>query len=180
MVISPMSQTSPTPAHPGSDDESVNLQIASALGRIPSGLFVITWRADEIDHVMLASWVMQAGFEPPLVSVAVGTSRELLAAVRGGARFVVNVLAESQRAVLARFGKPLAEGTDPFVGLAIERTADGLAAFADAPAWLVCRMAAEAVVSGGDHVVIVARVEAARGTPNTPPLVHVRRNGLKY
>lgn len=180
MVIAPMSQTSPTPARPRADDESGNLQLSSALGRIPSGLFVITWRTDEIDHVMLASWVMQAGFEPPLVSVAIGTSRELLVAARGGARFVVNVLAESQRALLARFGKPLAEGTDPFVGLAIERTEDGMAAFADAPAWLACRMAAEAVVPSGDHIVIVARVEAARGTPDTPPVIHIRRNGLKY
>ncbi len=175
-----MKNTSQTPSHPPAPDTSAMLQIASALGRIPSGLFVITWRTDETDRVMLASWVMQAGFEPPMVSVAVGTSRDLLTAARSGACFVLNALAESQRGLLSRFGKPYAEGDDPFAGIIIERTADGVAAFADAPAWLACRMVAEAATTGGDHVVIVARVEAASGTHDIPPLVHVRRNGLKY
>jgi len=129
---------------------------------------------------MLASWVMQAGFEPPLVSVAVGSSRDLLMAVRGGAAFAVNVLAESQKGLLGRFGKPPAEGEDPFAGLAIERTAGGVAALADAAAWLACRPVAEAVAAGSDHVVVVGRVEAARGTAAAEPLVHVRRNGLRY
>ena len=57
---------------------------AAALGRIPSGLFIVSWRAADADRGMLASWVMQSGFEPPLVSVAVGTSRDLLAVVRAG------------------------------------------------------------------------------------------------
>lgn len=175
-----MSDTSPTPSSPPTAEGAADIQIAAALGRIPSGLFVITWREGETDRVMLASWVMQAGFEPPLVSVAVGLSRDLLAAARGGAGFVVNVLAENQRGLLARFGKPYAEGDDPFAGLTIGRTTDGVATFTDAPAWLACRMVAEAVVTGGDHVMIVARVEAARGTADVGPLVHVRRSGLRY
>jgi flavin reductase (DIM6/NTAB) family NADH-FMN oxidoreductase RutF len=41
-------------------------------------------------------------------------------------------------------------------------------------------MVGEAVVDGADHVVVVGRVEAARGVSDTAPLVHLRRNGLKY
>ncbi len=152
----------------------------AALGRIPSGLFVIAWRNQERDRVMLASWVMQAGFEPPMLSVAVAPSREFLAAARGGLPFVVNVLAEHQRSLLARFGKPIAEGEEPFAGLTVERTADNIAAVADAASWLSCRMAGEAVVDGADHVVVVARVEAAGGSSGIEPLVHIRKNGLKY
>lgn len=171
---------SPAPVPPPTDADSAHPHVAASLGRIPSGLFVITWRAGEADRVMLASWVMQAGFEPPLVSLAIGTSRDLLAAVRGGASFVVNVLAESQRSLLARFGKPIADGDDPFAGLAVERTTGGVATLTDAPAWLACHMVGETSVAGADHVVVLARVDAARGTPDTPPLVHLRRNGFKY
>jgi len=154
--------------------------IATALGRIPSGLFVITWRAGDADRVMLASWVMQAGLEPPLVSVAIKTSRDLLAVARAGSPFVINVLAESQRPLLTRFGKPVPEGDDPVAGLAVERTADGVATLTGASAWLSCRMAGEASVEGADHVVVIGQVEMAGGSPDIDPLVHIRRNGLRY
>lgn len=153
---------------------------ASALGRIPSGLFIVTWRATDADRGMLASWVMQAGFEPPLVSVAVGTARDLLGVVRAGGPFAINVLAESQRGLLARFGKPPAAGEDPFAGLAIDRTPAGVATLADAAGWMECRGVAEASAAGADHVIVLGRIEVAGGRPDAAPLVHVRRNGLKY
>jgi len=169
-----------TPPLPGPAGEPAVTDFAAALGRIPSGLFVVTWRVDGADRGMLASWVMQAGFEPPLISLAVGTSRELLAALRGGEAFVVNVLAESQRGLLARFGRPPGAGEDPFLGLAVERTIGEVAALAEAAAWLACRPVAESVPVGADHAVVLGRVEAARGRPSERPLIHLRRNGLKY
>ena len=33
---------------------------AAALGRIPSGLFVVAWRVADQDRALLASWIMQA------------------------------------------------------------------------------------------------------------------------
>ncbi len=155
-------------------------EISAALGRIPSGLFVIAWRREGRDGVMLASWVMQAGFDPPVVSLAVAPSREFLAAARDGQQFVVNVLSEHQRSLLARFGKPIPEGEEPFAGITVDRTSENVAAISDAASWLACRMVGEAVVDGADHVVVVGRVEAARGVSDTAPLVHLRRNGLKY
>jgi len=126
----PLPQTAVSPAADG---------VAAALGRVPSGLFLVTWRAADTDRVMLASWVMQAGFAPPLVSVAVGTSRDLLAAARAGAPFAVIILADSQRSLLGRFGKPILEGDDPFANLAVERTPAGIAVLAEAAGWLECR-----------------------------------------
>jgi len=184
-----MSQTQPTPqtsSAPASSDDA----IAAALGRIPSGLFVITWR-DAIgpdsgpdgghDRGMLASWVMQAGFEPPLVSIAVGPSRDLLAAAAAGAHFCVNVLGESQRSLAGRFGKPGGAGDDPFAGLALERTASGTAALSEAVAWLEC--AAVGTAGGGergDHRLLLGRVTSAHSRSDAQPLVHLRRNGLRY
>ena len=46
--------------------------IGAAIGRIPSGVFVITAKNSSGEKIgMLGSWVAQAGFEPPCVSVAV-------------------------------------------------------------------------------------------------------------
>lgn len=159
---------------PPSSQTATVPEIGAALGRIPSGLFVVAWRDGESDRAMLASWVMQAGFAPPAVSVAVAPSRDLLAAVDRGGAFAVSVLAESQRPLLARFGKPAA---DPFAGLAVDRTPSGLAVLVGAAAWLECRPAAR--VGHGDHVVVVADVVAGGGAAGEP-LVHLRKNGLRY
>ena len=162
--------------------------IGAALGRIPSGLFVVTWRArendaDAADRAMLASWIMQGGFVPPLITIAVGATRDLLAAIDQCTPFVVNVLGESQRSLVGRFGKPAGPGEDPFAGLAVDRSPSGAAVIPDAIAWLECQAVTQAGGSGGqmgDHVIILARVLAACTGPEQQPLVHVRKNGLRY
>jgi flavin reductase (DIM6/NTAB) family NADH-FMN oxidoreductase RutF len=176
------------PQSPAQDEAPGSAAIAAALGRIPSGLFVVTWRSGAVDEAasdrgMLASWVMQGGFAPPLITIAVGTSRDLLAAIDQCSPFVVNVLAESQRPLVARFGKPAAPGQDPFDGLRVERTPSGAAALADSAAWLECRPLSQTGGGGGslgDHVIVLARVEAAGTGADELPLVHTRRNGLRY
>lgn len=175
-------QSSPeTPATPAASPSVDGL--AAALGRIPSGLFVITWREDGRDRGMLASWVMQAGFAPPLVTVAVAPGRDLLAAIDAGTTFVVNVLADTQRPLLARFGKPAAAGEDLFAGLGVGRAACGAPTLDGAAAWLECTPLTRAtgtVEAPGDHVVVLARAIAAAVGPDVPPLVHLRKNGLRY
>jgi flavin reductase (DIM6/NTAB) family NADH-FMN oxidoreductase RutF len=168
---SPGSESAPSP---GSEP------LGAALGRIPSGLFIVTWRDADTDRTMLVSWAMQAGFEPPLVSVAIGTTRDLLARVRAGGIFVVNVLSDSQRGLLSRFGKPPAEGDDPFAGLPVERTPGGVIALAEAAAWLECEPVTESLAVGADHAVVMGRVTATGGTTSQAPLIHLRRNGLRY
>lgn len=194
-----MTQPQPTPQSgvPGDtqSDTRSNTQggpspteaVGAALGRIPSGLFVVTWRSqiddNATDRAMLASWVMQGGFVPPLITIAVGSARELLAAIDQCTPFVVNVLGESQRSLVGRFGKPAAEGDDPFAGMAITRSPSGIAVIADGIAWLECQAVTQAGGSGGqmgDHVIILARVLAGGTGAEQAPLVHVRRNGLRY
>jgi flavin reductase (DIM6/NTAB) family NADH-FMN oxidoreductase RutF len=159
-------------AAPAASDAAAG--VATALGRIPSGLFVVAWREADADRAMLASWVMQAGFAPPLVSVAVATSRDLLAALDHVGTFAVSVLGATQRPLLARFGKP---ADDPFAGLAVVRTPGGCAVLPEVAAWLECRPVAR--TGHGDHVIVLAEVITADGT-GIEPLVHVRRNGLRY
>ena len=152
--------------------------VCAVIGRIPSGLFVVTWRDGTVDRTMLASWVMQAGFAPPAVSLAVAPERDLLSAIDRGIAFAVNILGEAQRPLLARFGKPATPGADPFDGLAVERTPAGNARLPGTSGWLECRGTAR--VAAGDHAIVVAEVLAGDPGPAGTPLVHVRKNGLRY
>ncbi len=151
--------------------------IAVALGRIPSGLFIVTWQHEGRDRGMLASWVMQAGFDPPAVSLAVASGRDLLPHLHAGGEVVINVLAEDQRSLLARFAKPAAEG-DPFAGLELSRATCGAAVLPGAAAWIGCRPNASA--AAGDHEVFVATITSAVGHDALSPAVHLRRSGLRY
>jgi hypothetical protein len=54
--------------------DSVN-DVSAALGRVPSGIFILTTGYEGRATGMLASWVQQAGFEPPMVTVAVRRDR---------------------------------------------------------------------------------------------------------
>jgi flavin reductase (DIM6/NTAB) family NADH-FMN oxidoreductase RutF len=168
---------------PGEGGSARIESIARALGRIPSGLFVVTWRSDEegADHGMLASWVMQAGFAPPAVSIAVGTSRGFLAAIDAGRPFVVNLLSESQRGLVGRFGRPASAEHDPFAGVPLERAACGAAIVMPTSGWMECRAVSRAPV--GDHVIVVAEIGAAgdpTGASADDPIIHLRKNGLRY
>jgi flavin reductase (DIM6/NTAB) family NADH-FMN oxidoreductase RutF len=175
-----MTHSQPTP-----QSDTLADATAAALGRIPSGLFVVTWRAHgsdgtQTDRAMLASWVMQGGFAPPCITIAVAKSRDLLGAIDRGAPFVINILADSQRPLLARFGRPAGPDENPFAGLPLERTGTGAAALADAAAWLECRAVTQAVEPEHDHAIILALVISAGAGAAAEPLVHLRKNGLRY
>ena len=153
--------------------------LAVALGRIPSGLFLVMWRDGDEDRVMLASWVMQAGFSPPAISLGVERSRDALPFLQQGGRFVLHVLGTADRGLIGRFAKPASPGSSPFEGLEITRSDCGAAVLAGVGNVLACR--ATACCATGDHEVVVATVEdAIRADGTVDPTIHIRKNGLRY
>ena len=99
--------------------------LARALGRIPSGLFIVTSTRGAEPVGFLGSFVMQAGFEPPTVSVAVGRDRPHLEDIRRSGRFALSVLDPQSRGLMAPFLRKLEEGASPFQALAVRRTSAG-------------------------------------------------------
>jgi flavin reductase (DIM6/NTAB) family NADH-FMN oxidoreductase RutF len=152
--------------------------LAAALGRIPSGLFVLTIANGEAETGMLASWVQQCSFDPPQVTVALNKERDVLDWLPDGAAFVLNILPEGGKALVAHFGKGI-EGNEPaFEGLEVGRERDTPPVLLAAHAYLVCRVASRA--DAGDHVLLIARVTAGAVLHDGKPTVHVRKNGLRY
>lgn len=152
--------------------------LASVLGRLPSGLFVVTARREDDETGMLASWIMQAGFEPPMITIALHKDRLLARWLAMGSPFVVNVLAEDQRSLVGHFGRGFDEGEPAFDGLEIARSASGAAVLPGAVGYLECEPTGH--VDSEDHRVFLARVTAGHSSSAARPLVHIRKNGLKY
>jgi flavin reductase (DIM6/NTAB) family NADH-FMN oxidoreductase RutF len=152
--------------------------VAAVLGKVPSGLFILMVRHGDQETGMLASWVMQAGFEPPMVSVAVKQGRYVGEWLSAGSPFVLNALGESHKSLLSHFGRGFEPCEAAFNGLSVERTADGVPALADTLGYLECRPKGH--VDSGDHRVFLAEVTGGKLASDVPPYVHIRKNGLKY
>jgi flavin reductase (DIM6/NTAB) family NADH-FMN oxidoreductase RutF len=151
---------------------------ARALGRIPSGLFVVTTRSEGQPLGFVASFVQQVGLAPPTVCVAVGKERSPLEALRSSGAFGVNVLDAASEKLMGRFFKKHGPGEGPFDGLELRETAGGAPVLAGALAWLGCRLVGEHALA--DHVVVFGEVADGGLAREGDPSVHLRRNGLSY
>ncbi len=152
--------------------------LAAVLGRLPSGLFILTARRDDRETGMLASWIMQAGFNPPMITVALGIDRVLARWLAEGTRFAVNVLAADQRRMLGHFGRGFEEHELAFEGIDVRRPAHGIPLLAGAVGSLICEP--QSHLDSGDHRIFLARIISGHLDSERPPLVHVRKNGLRY
>jgi flavin reductase (DIM6/NTAB) family NADH-FMN oxidoreductase RutF len=149
------------------------------LGRVPSGIFILTVGVGDRATGMLSSWVMQAGFEPPTVSVGVKLGRYVCDWLTDGQPFVLNMVGESQSNLLKHFGKGFEPGANAFEGLAITRCARGVPILSDCIGYLECEPTAH--VDSGDHRVFLAKV--ARGKlhdADAKPMIHIRKSGANY
>ena len=152
--------------------------IARALGRLPSGLYIVTTLAEGGPTGFLGSFVMQCGFEPPTVSLAVANDRPHLAAIRASGGFTLSILDAASRGLIGAFARRPAPGASPFDGQRLERAPSGAPILADALAWLDCRKVGEHALA--DHVVVFGEVLAGGVLRAGDPAVHLRRNGLSY
>lgn len=149
-----------------------------ALGKVPSGLFIVTAGSGEQATGFLASWVQQAGFEPPAVSVAIRKERPVLQAIEQGSGFAISLVSEGQIHLVRHFANGFAPGEPAFQGLATDLGPSGIPHLAAAMGWLDCRLMGRLEV--GDHVVIVGEVIAGDAEAELRPFVHIRKSGFGY
>src|SRR5690606_34940172 len=57
------------------EPDVADTKVDGVLGRVTSGIYILSVGSGDRATGMLTSWVMQAGFDPPMVSVAVKTGR---------------------------------------------------------------------------------------------------------
>ncbi len=152
--------------------------LAAALGRIPSGLFILTARREAQETGMLVSFVQQCSFEPPQVCLALKPDRPVAAWLTAGAAFTLNILDDAQTDMLVHFGRGFAPDQPAFTGLEVERSGDGAPVLSEALACLECHVVSRH--PAGDHDIIIARVVGGRLLNEGQPMVHIRKSGLHY
>jgi len=161
--------------------KSLDGDLDKALGRLSGGLYVVTARQEERASAMVASWVSQASFDPPGISVAVAKDRAIEALMQVGDRFVLNILREDNHQPLLRhFLRRFPPGADRFAGInTLEGVAAGGPVLGDALAFLGCRVLQR--LEGPDHWIIYAEVEQGNvADSEASTAVHHRKVGNHY
>ena len=151
-------------------------QMGKALGRVASGLFVITAKCGDKEDAVLASWVNQCSFEPPAVTIALGTVRPARLLVEGSNAFIVNVLGKETNGLLKHFSKPPEE--DIFKGIKTRKGLQGIRILSDAVSYLECEVVNS--VFSGDHVLYIGEIVNGKLLKGGDPYIHVRTNGFSY
>ncbi|HJP22090.1 MAG TPA: flavin reductase family protein [Alphaproteobacteria bacterium] len=138
-------------------------RLRQVLGRFATGVAVATCRdvGGKPQGITINSF-SSVSLEPPLVLFSMARSSRRLADFLAAGRFAVNVLAADQQELSRRF----AVSDDPWCGLACDQDNTEVPLIVGALAHFECRF--ETSHDGGDHVIIVGRVEALAERPGAP------------
>ena len=156
--------------------------IAPVLGRIPSGVYIlVAGNSSGQQTGMLASWVQQASFEPPQLTVGVNKSRYLNDWLSVGSPVTLNQVAKGDGVLFKHFGKGFEPDVDAFDGVETVAGENGLPLLKAAMASMEATVSA--VMEAGDHMIYLADITSATAhqpADDLDPFVHIRRNGFNY
>ena len=160
--------------------KALDADLEKALGRISSGLYIITAKKGELSSAMLASWVAQASFQPLGFTVAVAKDRAIESLMQVGDQFVLNILEEGKHLPLMKhFLKRFPPGADRFAGIRTRPANNGSPLLADALAYLECAVTSRMEVS--DHWIVYCTVQDGKVShPDGVTAVHHRKLGNYY
>jgi flavin reductase (DIM6/NTAB) family NADH-FMN oxidoreductase RutF len=127
----------------------------SVLGRYPTGVIVVTTEHEDELRGMAFNSFISVSLDPPLVAFCPARTSSTWPLIRPAGKFVVNILDDASEDVCRRFA---ARDVDRFEGVAHFPAPSGMPVLGAAIGWLDCTLEAEH--DGGDHTIVVARVEA--------------------
>jgi flavin reductase (DIM6/NTAB) family NADH-FMN oxidoreductase RutF len=139
-----------------------------ALGSFATGVAVVTARdASGANRGITVNSFSSVSLEPPLILFCLDKAALSFDCFSGAERFAVNVLCTEQYELSVRFATAT---IDKWNGVAYEVWPGDLPVLDGCLANLACRR--ESLYEGGDHVIVVGRVERLRTAGEGDPLVY--------
>ncbi|MET9437767.1 flavin reductase family protein [Streptomyces sp. NPDC006551] len=159
------------------DDERLPVDPAEfrrVLGHFASGVTVVTAQGPEGPAGFACQSFASLSLDPPLVAFMVARTSTTWPHIARAGAFCVNILGADQGELCLGFAR---SGADKFTGVAhAPAPVTGSPRLDGAPAWIDCVIAQ--VHTGGDHLIVVGRVEALGAeTEGAPLLFHRGRFG---
>ncbi|PLS69083.1 MAG: flavin oxidoreductase [Cyanobacteria bacterium M5B4] len=152
--------------------------IEQAVGRIIGSLCVVTTQKEDVRTAMLASWVSQASFSPPGITVAVAKDRAIETYLQEGDYFVLNILEQGKK-LERHFFKQFAPGEDRFTDLATTPSENGGVILTDSLAYIECQVSQR--MECNDHWLVYATATNGKVLQeNSLTAIHYRKSGHHY
>ncbi len=145
----------------------------AALGKMTHGIYVLTTCHGDDVNGMIASWVCQVSYDPPLVAAAVHPARYTHTLIEKSGVFVLHMLEKDQSALLRRF-----KGEDPeakFDGLDWRKGRTGCPLLSKCAAFLECRV--RQTLAPGNHTLFVGEIIHAARISDNPVLTTADYSG---
>jgi flavin reductase (DIM6/NTAB) family NADH-FMN oxidoreductase RutF len=137
----------------------------TAFGQMTYGIYVLTARLDDTINGMIASWVTQISYAPPLIMVAIHPNRYSHTLIDRSGVFALHVIEHSQKELLMRF-----KGPDPmkkFSGIPWKTGKTGVPILKDCSACF--ELEVKERHRPGNHTLFVGEVVNCRfQSPGTP------------
>jgi flavin reductase (DIM6/NTAB) family NADH-FMN oxidoreductase RutF len=160
--------------------DPAKINFGKALGRIPSGVFILSASAaDGSPHAMMASWVQQAGFEPPLVSIAIAKGRPIAQVIKETKHLALAIIPESDTTLMKRYARGIKAGEDPFAGVETIKLSNGIVTPKGALAYLAGKWTATCDFNGDHELLIAEIVDGSLDHPGAA-FTHQRGSGFHY
>lgn len=148
------------------------------LGKVPSGLFIVTAAHEGKRAAFLGSFVQQASFEPVIFSIAVHPDRYPYSLIEKSKRFALNIVPEGDEILLKTFAKGHGPESDP-IATVEHSTFQGLPLLKDAVGGAVFEVVGE--VKPGDHAIVFGKaLDGIIFHADKRPRVHVRKSAKNY
>ncbi len=136
----------------------------SALGRYPTGVAVVTALGKDGGRIGITiNSFASVSLDPPLVLWSIEEQATTRDAFVGADYFAISILAHEQEEVARQFAMPQ---DDRFKGLHVYEGLGGVPLFDEVLSIFECRRFA--VYPGGDHQIILGRVERVSTRPGAP------------
>ena len=131
------------------------MSLDCALKKLTTGIYIVTSKQGSEVNGMVASWISQVSFSPPLVMVAIKQGRRSHLMIEKGMVFAVNILRKEQKKMVSLL-KGAIESEKKFSHIPFETKKTGAPIIKDALAFLDCKLTS--MVTPGDHTIFIGEV----------------------
>ena len=140
------------------------------------GVYIISSVNEGEYCVSTITWVSQASFEPPMISVCIKRNSASYEIVKKRREFILHLLGNNQKELASTFFKPTIFEYEKLNGQEFSLE-NNLPLLKDIPAYIQCKVVE--ILENGDHPLFLAEVVDAKINNDSNPL-ELRKTGWTY
>ena len=140
------------------------------------GVYILSSVNEDEYCVSTITWVSQASFEPPMISVCIKRKSASYEIVKKRGEFILHLLGDNQKELASTFFKPTIFESEKLNGEEFSLE-NNLPLLKDVPAYIQCKVVE--ILENGDHPLFLAEVVDAKINNDSNPL-ELRRTGWTY